>query len=226
MRAASSTSHYPLPYPRAYPPTRGPGPPPPARRWTPDLPHRYTVCRNCSTILIVLPALPPGTTVLRHFIDENPISIFQIVPAVQPPPTDDHGEQHASAVEVSKAKKTDSFAGSTTDPPVHLSPALSWLRHPFVGFLSYDASNDTEQSVIPLSCRNCRQPLASLLLVYGSQRRDHDGQDNTARLSFTKWAVSLVDAYGREIEAAPELLGFWKSTPAPFAARPWPPYPI
>lgn len=226
MRAASSGSHYPLPYPPAYPPIRGPGPPPPARRWTPDLPHRYAVCRNCSTILIVLPAIPPGATVLRHFTDENPLSIVQLVPAVQPEPTSNHIVRRDSTDNTNKTKNNVSFVNSATDPGVHMSPALAWLRHPFVGFLSYDASNDTDQSVIPLACRNCRQSLASLLLLYGSRRHDRDEQENMARLSFTKWAISLADAYGREIEATPELLGFWKSTPAPFAARPWPPYPI
>lgn len=230
-RPAPANNDYPLPYPPSYPPVRPPGPPPPARRWTPDLPHRYAVCRHCSTILLVLPTLPPGADILRHFSDDIPLSVIQTVPAIPIVRNGDHRhkdkpdspDEVTPVVDVRKAKKSVSFFKASADPPVHLSAALSWLRRPFVGLLSYDSSSDVDQSMISLSCRNCRSPTATLLLTYGAREDGQEEGNSCARLSFGKWTVLLADAYGREIEAAPEILGFWASTPAPFAARPWRP---
>lgn len=137
---------------------------------------------------------------------------------------------------------------------MHHADALMWLRRPFAGLFRYDASGDKGQSAIPMACRGCGTPAATLIVTFdiadaeqsiSEERRKashiiinqrehsrHNGIGNCknsgnakkscVRLKFKAWAVSLSDAYGREISAAAEANGFWNHTPAPFAGRPFP----
>lgn len=222
QRPSLRPSPYPLPYPAAYPPF-APHVTPASQALSLDRPHRYVVCRTCSTIILVLRNLPTSVSITRHFSDATPVSATQTF-------------------------RTPSNPGSLR-PSIHKADALAWLRKPFSGLLSYNDSADQHSSRIPLACRTCHDPdFATLLLVFDVVQHPEEkplrkvsadsipdshhedavrhgrgengtGQYSCAYLTFRNWAVLFSDAYGREILAAAEAQGFWNFTPAPYAAR-------
>lgn len=186
---------YPLPYPVAYPP-EPPATLPPPQEWAPEQPHRYVVCRACNTILLSLQSLPSSIRLIRQFNDAVPLTACQTFRT-----PDNVRVQH--------------------------SADLAWIRRAFSGLYSHREDNDNAndarrgQSFIPLACRGCRQVVANalLLLRVAGVAAAPDVPHSCVHLSFRMWAISLSDAYGREITAAAEARGFWNVTPAPYAGR-------
>lgn len=198
--------HYRRPRPSFYPmpyplsyPPSLPSTRPASQSWSHERPHRYVVCRWCDTILLCLGNLPTSVLITRHFTDDIPASMSQI------------------------------FEAPDDRTKIHHADALMWLRRPFAGLFRYDASADTTQSTIPLACRACGRPCATLVVIFivGDAASEENNQTSTSskscvRVMFKPWSISLSDAYGREISAAAEANGFWNHTPAPFAGRPLP----
>lgn len=145
-----SDRHYQRPTPSFYPmpyplsyPPSLPAIPPASQSWSLDRPHRYVVCRICDTILLCLTNLPTTVHITRHFTDDIPVSISQVF-LCPPNPT-----------------------------KVHHADALMWLRRPFAGLFRYDASRDKAQSAIPMACRGCGTPAATLIVTFDIADAEH-----------------------------------------------------
>lgn len=188
---------YPLPYPAAYPPAP-PVTPPAPQTWTPRCAHRHAVCRVCNTILLALSTVPDTVRLTRYFTDDMPLSATQTLRT--PPPQSNRGR---------RADDVTSCA------------ALSWLHASFAGLRGHRGTLPLRTN-IPLSCRACGCHVASLALLSPVVMPGDagEGEHSCVQLSFAPWAVSLSDAYGREISAAAEACGFWNVTPPPYAGRP------